>query len=492
MAPRRGRARHAATASAHTQGRRSHARGRRTACARNASPRAAGGGAQPALPAGRAPRRNPAPDRRRGRGPARGARPNVDPRRRGVPRTRESRHDVRLDPGGPRGGPASPARTAPLSLRDGPDPVRPVRPRPAQVPPVPRALGQGRRSPRPAPVHGPRGASRARASPRPAPSRGGPCEAPGASPAEPRGHGGLRRSRVAARLHRAPPPRRVAHADLRPLPHRRGSRTWRRWTPISPPFASCRRVRPPRCARSASATPAASAEAIAAFRRLHPACEIVPGRRAALLAAIAGTDRVRVRTGGVCHRDPEMEIVRTELTTTAAIGELVSLLEPDECGGDRGCMCCGGPTFEFLAGEKPARRGEPSPHVHAAVARRYVARRRVPVGASAPGSRRLARAPWRAGASGGHRGRRTPRSAGPAPRRAPPRAPRRRTPRTREGRSRDRHRHAGLGRPAPGSSPTSTVASSSPSASGASRKRTRPTGWPVPPKTPCSPTRSRT
>jgi hypothetical protein len=97
-------------------------------------------------------------------------------------------------------------------------------------------------------------------------------------------------------------------------------------------------------------SPVASPETLAAFRAAHPACEIVPGRKDRLLAAVAGADRLRVRTGGMCHRDPKNEVVRFESTAPEAIAEVLALLEIDDCGGHSGCMCCGNPTFEFHSG----------------------------------------------------------------------------------------------------------------------------------------------
>ncbi len=96
----------------------------------------------------------------------------------------------------------------------------------------------------------------------------------------------------------------------------------------------------------------AAPEAVAAFRRLHPACELVPGRKGELLAAIGGVDRVRIRTGGTCHQDPENEVVCGELGTPEAIAEFLALLEVDDCDSGMRCMCCGSPTFEFHAGSK--------------------------------------------------------------------------------------------------------------------------------------------
>jgi hypothetical protein len=93
-------------------------------------------------------------------------------------------------------------------------------------------------------------------------------------------------------------------------------------------------------------------EDVDAFRKAHPSCEIPQTRRDQLLAAVAGVDRVRVRSGGMCCRVPEDEVTRGEVKTPEEVNAFLDLLELDDCGGDEGCMCCGDPTFEFYAGDR--------------------------------------------------------------------------------------------------------------------------------------------
>lgn len=62
--------------------------------------------------------------------------------------------------------------------------------------------------------------------------------------------------------------------------------------------------------------------------------------------------RVRVRTGGLCHRRPEHERTLFEITEPAAIRESLELFTVSDEGSGFWCMCCGNPTVEFYRGEE--------------------------------------------------------------------------------------------------------------------------------------------
>jgi hypothetical protein len=68
--------------------------------------------------------------------------------------------------------------------------------------------------------------------------------------------------------------------------------------------------------------------------------------------AVRSCDRVRVRSGGTCHRNPAEEKTLFEVTKPGRIRALVRGIEIDEAQSGFGCMCCGWPTFEFYRGEK--------------------------------------------------------------------------------------------------------------------------------------------
>jgi hypothetical protein len=89
-----------------------------------------------------------------------------------------------------------------------------------------------------------------------------------------------------------------------------------------------------------------------AFRRAHPRCAVTAdSSRARLLATLAGVDAVRVRTGGLCHRDVAAERVLWSSADPDGLREVLDLLAIDDPPSPWRCMCCGGPTIEFLRGD---------------------------------------------------------------------------------------------------------------------------------------------
>jgi len=85
-------------------------------------------------------------------------------------------------------------------------------------------------------------------------------------------------------------------------------------------------------------------------------CYSGPSKRAAdkgpgrLRRAVAGADRLRVRTGGTCHRDISSEYTLCELAGAGRVSDFVKHLKFSGFGG--GCKCCGEPTFEFYRGKE--------------------------------------------------------------------------------------------------------------------------------------------
>jgi len=73
---------------------------------------------------------------------------------------------------------------------------------------------------------------------------------------------------------------------------------------------------------------------------------------APLHKAVRGATRLRVRTGGTCHRNPEKEKTLLDLRETDEIAEVIAniTIDPNENGFH--CMCCGGPTLEFYRGDE--------------------------------------------------------------------------------------------------------------------------------------------
>ncbi len=91
---------------------------------------------------------------------------------------------------------------------------------------------------------------------------------------------------------------------------------------------------------------------VASFARLNPGCTVLFRWDEAFRRAVAGTTRIRVRSGGTCHRRPDAEKTLFEVTKDAKIREIVDHVRVDEQRSGFHCMCCGEPSFEFYAGER--------------------------------------------------------------------------------------------------------------------------------------------
>jgi len=79
----------------------------------------------------------------------------------------------------------------------------------------------------------------------------------------------------------------------------------------------------------------------------EPAAEPASTRESTLKEAIAGADRVVLRTGGTCHREEARERVLFQSEDPVEIRRVSGLLVVMESSRPGRCMCCGGPTIEF-------------------------------------------------------------------------------------------------------------------------------------------------
>lgn len=70
-----------------------------------------------------------------------------------------------------------------------------------------------------------------------------------------------------------------------------------------------------------------------------------------LHAALKDATRLRVRSGGTCHRQPHEEKTLLDVRDHKQIAQVVRGIQINP--GDSGfhCMCCGNPTFEFYRGD---------------------------------------------------------------------------------------------------------------------------------------------
>ncbi len=73
---------------------------------------------------------------------------------------------------------------------------------------------------------------------------------------------------------------------------------------------------------------------------------------ASLRKAVQGTTRLRIRSGGTCHRSLEQEKTLAEITDAGEINRFIHGIVISGWRSGVACMCCGDPTFEFYAGDR--------------------------------------------------------------------------------------------------------------------------------------------
>ena len=74
------------------------------------------------------------------------------------------------------------------------------------------------------------------------------------------------------------------------------------------------------------------------------------GRADVLKSAIKDADRIRVRSGGTCHRVVAEEQTLFEVVDAAEIVRIRDLIAIDDEASGFHCQCCGDPTIEFYTG----------------------------------------------------------------------------------------------------------------------------------------------
>lgn len=95
--------------------------------------------------------------------------------------------------------------------------------------------------------------------------------------------------------------------------------------------------------------PAAEVEA---FAKRNPKCRLIERWDGLLRESLRDADRIRVRSGGLCHRREDKERTLGEEADSAKVRELIESIavEPGESGFH--CMCCGEPTLEIYKGKE--------------------------------------------------------------------------------------------------------------------------------------------
>jgi len=86
---------------------------------------------------------------------------------------------------------------------------------------------------------------------------------------------------------------------------------------------------------------------IEAFKKANPGCTVEHRWLESLQRALAKTTRVRVRTGGTCHRDERREKTLFEITKPEELKQLIAGIGLDDEHNGFHCMCCGEPSLEF-------------------------------------------------------------------------------------------------------------------------------------------------
>jgi hypothetical protein len=87
------------------------------------------------------------------------------------------------------------------------------------------------------------------------------------------------------------------------------------------------------------------------FQQANPECQIRHRWEASLQAAIKPATRVRIRSGGTCHRRIDQEQTLFETKAAEEIQQLVGGIQVIEERSGGGCMCCGSPSIGFYNGD---------------------------------------------------------------------------------------------------------------------------------------------
>jgi hypothetical protein len=90
---------------------------------------------------------------------------------------------------------------------------------------------------------------------------------------------------------------------------------------------------------------------VAAFKERHPQRLVRHRWEKSLQEALRTATRLRVRSGGTCHRNIENEETLFETEGREEIKQLLAGIDVEEDGA-RHCQCCGDPSFEFYDGER--------------------------------------------------------------------------------------------------------------------------------------------
>lgn len=93
-----------------------------------------------------------------------------------------------------------------------------------------------------------------------------------------------------------------------------------------------------------------ASEDLRAFLDANPQCATLHSWKALLHAETGGLDRLRLRTGGTCHRNVAEERTLFETDDADEIRAFLATIAVDDPASRGHCSCCGGPTIELSRG----------------------------------------------------------------------------------------------------------------------------------------------
>lgn len=91
---------------------------------------------------------------------------------------------------------------------------------------------------------------------------------------------------------------------------------------------------------------------VRAFEQANPNSSVQHHWMPALRAALKSATRLRIRSGGTCHREEAYERTLFETEMTPEVERLLDGIQIVEERSGFHCLCCGDPTFEFYDGDR--------------------------------------------------------------------------------------------------------------------------------------------
>lgn len=89
-------------------------------------------------------------------------------------------------------------------------------------------------------------------------------------------------------------------------------------------------------------------EDVLIFKDKNPDCTVFSSWGELLKASLTGSSKLRIRSGGTCHRRKSKEKVLAEINSITTIDSIINLIEIDGRKSGDHCMCCGSMVFEFF------------------------------------------------------------------------------------------------------------------------------------------------